>query len=288
MELKKGRLTARADSHGAELISLRDRDGTEYLWQGDPAFWKGRNPLLFPIVGTLRGEVRIGGKSFRMGRHGFARDRDFTETARGEDFVVYTLREDEQSLAVYPFPFSLSVRHTLLEDGFSTALTVKNTGASPLPFCIGAHTAFRCPLLPGERFEDYRLVFARRESLQALPLTAAGTIDGAAPRFRLDGDVIPLSHELFDREDTLIFDGPRSKSVSLLREGGKGVRVDFGGFPMIGFWTPPDKNAPFICIEPWHGCAAYQNESGDFEDKPHCILLPPGASRELSYAVTIL
>ncbi len=289
MELKKGNLTARTDPHGAELVSLRDRDGTEYIWQGAPAFWAGRNPLLFPIVGTLRGgEVRIGGRSCRMGRHGFARNRDFAETARGGDFVVYTLREDSESLAVYPFPFSLSVRHTLLENGFSTALTVENTGTASLPFCIGAHTAFRCPLLPGERFEDYRLVFERSEALDALPLTAAGTIGAAPSRVRLDGAVIPLSYEVFDREDTLIFDSPRSKSVSLLSGNGKGVRVDFGGFPMLGFWTPSNKKAPFLCIEPWHGCAARQDESGDFEDKPHRILLAPGASKELSYTVTIL
>ena len=37
-ELKKGDMRAVARSLGGELVSLRDRDGLEYIWQGDPAF----------------------------------------------------------------------------------------------------------------------------------------------------------------------------------------------------------------------------------------------------------
>ena len=58
--LKRGGLTARVDTLGGELVSLRDAEGTEYIWGGDPAYWSGRNPILFPIVGGLKdGTVRI-------------------------------------------------------------------------------------------------------------------------------------------------------------------------------------------------------------------------------------
>jgi len=290
MKLIKGTLTAETAAHGAELISLRDDGGTEYIWQGDPAYWAGRNPVLFPIVGSLRGgAVQAGGRTCRMGRHGFARGRDFTLTAHGGDFAAYTLREDAQTLRAYPFPFALEVRHTLRGDGFTTAFTVRNTGTAPMPFCIGAHTAFRCPLRPGERFEDYRLVFERAESAPALPLSEEGLLAAVPPRVRLEGDTLPLSYGVFDREDTLIFDGLRSESVSLVHGGsGRGVRVSFGGFPMLAFWTAPHKRAPYLCVEPWHGCAAEEGESGAFEDKRHRVLLAPGSSKTLSYTVTIL
>ena len=40
--LKRGGLTARVDTMGGELVSLRDAEGTEYIWGGDPAYWSGR------------------------------------------------------------------------------------------------------------------------------------------------------------------------------------------------------------------------------------------------------
>ena len=57
--------------------------------------------------------------------------------------------ESPESLARYPFPFVLQVRHQLLANGFSTTFAVENPGPAPLPFCIGAHTrpSFRLPTM---------------------------------------------------------------------------------------------------------------------------------------------
>ena len=179
------------------------------------------------------------------------------------------------------------MRHALLEDGFSTSFEVSNPGDAPMPFCIGAHTAFHCPLYPGERFEDYQLVFDEEEDSDALPLTPEGLLapGPGAPLLR-GTDTIPLSHEPFDRLDTLIFQGLRSKGVRLVhRDTGRGVRMDFGDFPMIAFWTMAHAQAPYLCLEPWYGCAAWDDESGRFQDKPHCITLQPGEKRVLSFTV---
>lgn len=286
--LQKGPFTAAVDTRGGELISFRDGAGTEYIWGGDPAYWAGRNPILFPIVGSLKnGRVDIGGQTYEMNRHGFARGSEFTLAEQGEDFAVLELRDSPDTLARYPFPFLLRVRHQLLADGFSTAFTVSNPGDQPMPFCIGAHTAFNCPLYPGEQFEDYRLVFDQTEDSDSLPLTAEGLLAPGPGIPLLRGtDTIPLSHEPFDKLDTLIFDGLRSTGVRLIhKDTGRGVRMEFGDFPMIAFWTAARKNAPFLCLEPWHGCAAWDNESGRFEDKPHCVTLQPGETRALSFTV---
>lgn len=288
LTLQKGPCTAVVETKGGELVSFRDGGGTQYIWSGDPAYWSGRNPILFPIVGSLKnGRVRFNGREYEMGRHGFARGSQFTLAEQGEDFAVLELRENPDTLERYPFPFRLRVRHQLLEDGFSTTFEVCNTGNAPLPFCVGAHTAFNCPLHEGERFEDYRLVFDQEEDSDSLALTADGLL---APGKRVpilrQTDTIPLSHEPFDRLDTLIFDGLRSQGVRLLhKDTGRGVRMEFGGFPMIAFWTKANANAPYICLEPWHGCAAWDDESGKFADKPHCITLLPGEDRSLTYTV---
>ena len=283
-ELKKGDLRATARSLGGELISLRDGEGLEYIWQGDPAFWSGQNPILFPIVGALKdGRTDIGGKTYEMGRHGFARGMEFSPVEQGEDFVTLELRENEDTLAHYPFPFALRVTHRLLEDGFSTTLTVENTGTASMPFCIGGHTAIRCPLQAGERFEDYELLFEEPEHADSHLLSPEGIILHDGRRAMLnESTVLPLDYETFRELDTVIFSMLRSGTVSLLhRETGRGVCLDFHEFPMVAFWTKPE--APYLCLEPWQGCAAWDNESGRFEDKPFCESLEPGREKALTY-----
>ncbi len=281
-ELKKGALRATAQTRGGELASLRDGGGREYIWEGDPAFWPGQNPILFPIVGSLlNGKIQINGTTYEMGRHGFARGMEFAPVEQGEDFVALELRETEETLACYPFPFSLRVTHRLLEDGFSTAFSVQNTGGSPMPFCIGGHTAIRIP--EGERFEDFHLLFDQAETADSHLLSPQGIILHDGRKAMLDGTgTLALDYQDFAQMDTLIFSMLRSGNVSLVhRETGRGVRLDFHEFPMVAFWTKP--GAPFLCMEPWLGCAAWDNESGRFEDKLFCATLQPGEVKELAY-----
>ena len=114
------------------------------------------------------------------------------------------------------------------------------------------------------------------------------TRDPALPYLE-DTDTLPLDYRWFDALDTLIFEGLRSRSVALRsRKSGRGVRVSFDGFPMLAFWTMPGKKAPYLCIEPWHGCAAGTAEGPEFTDKAHCIVLAPGESRTLAYRADTL
>ena len=284
--LSNAALQAGIETLGGELVSLRDRAGTEYIWQGDPAFWAGRNPILFPIVGNLKNDrVDIGGRDFEMSRHGFARRSEFCVVEQGGDFIVLELRENGETLSRYPYPFILRVWHRLMEDGFSTTFLVENPGGTPMPFCVGAHTAIRCPLMEGERFEDYQLVFEQPEDADTLLLTPEGLLrpDGMEPM--LSEGMIALDYAVFQRLDTIIFQNLRSRRVEL-RHGKTGVSLDFSQFPMVAFWTKP--GGPFLCMEPWHGCAALENESGRFEDKPHVITLAPGEKKELTYSFTLL
>ena len=284
--LSNAALQAGIETLGGELVSLRDRAGTEYIWQGDPAFWAGRNPILFPIVGNLKNNrVDIGGRDFEMSRHGFARRSEFCAVEHGSDFIVLELRENGETLSQYPYPFTLRVRHRLLEDGFSTTFLVENPGGAPMPFCVGAHTAIRCPLMEGERFEDYRLIFEQSEDADTLLLTPEGLLrpDAVAPM--LSKGKLALDYGVFQRLDTIIFQSLRSRRVEL-RHGESGISLDFSQFPMVAFWTKP--GGPFLCMEPWHGCAAADNESGRFEDKPHVITLAPGEKKELTYSFTLL
>ena len=49
---------------GAELQSIVTPDGADWLWDGDPKWWTGRAPLLFPVVGkSPGGQVGITGRT---------------------------------------------------------------------------------------------------------------------------------------------------------------------------------------------------------------------------------
>ena len=290
-ELKKGALRGAVETMGGELVSFRDGEGTEYIWSGDPAYWSGRDPILFPVVGALKdGRVMAGKGVCRLDRHGFARKMEFTVAEWGEDYAIFALRDTPETLAQYPYPFRLRVTHRLTENGFATAYAVTNTGDDPMPFCIGGHTAYRCPLREGEAFEDYSLVFDEKENAPSVAVLPGGLLGGhLAEGYLLDTDTVPLRHEIFDRADTLIFDGLRSKGVKLVSGAdGRGIRVRFGEFPMLGIWTMPGKNAPYICVEPWLGCAAYEDETGRFEDKPHAAVLAPGETKTLGFEAEIV
>ena len=291
IELKRGALRGTAETHGGELVSFRDGEGTEYLWSGDPAYWSGRDPILFPIIGALKdGSVMTDRGPCSLSRHGFARDMEFVPVGRGEDFVTLELCQTDETLARYPYPFRLRVTHRLTERGFATAYEVHDPGDWPMPFCVGGHTAYRCPLGEGESFEDYSLVFDEREDAPSIAVRPGGILGGTLEEPYLRGtNRIPLRHGIFDRADTLIFQGLRSKGVRLVNEKtGRGVRVEFGQFPMLGIWTMPGKNAPYLCIEPWQGCAAFEDETGRFEDKPHAVVLEPGGTKRLEFTVRIL
>jgi galactose mutarotase-like enzyme len=288
--LTHGSITAVANSTGAELISLKDATGKEYIWQGDSKYWGGRNPNLFPIVGGLmNGEVSINGKTFHMNRHGFARNSQFSVSEQSENHIVFQLQESESTLHLFPFRFDLKITHKLTDSGFITRFEVANPGDTPLPFCIGAHTAFCCPMNEGEQFNDYIIRFDHPEDEWPLYPTATGCLDRENKLNCLENsDTIPLDHDVFAKVDTLIFDRPHSTGVSLLGPDGHGVHMEFSGFPMIAFWTAGAKQAPFVCLEPWHGCASFVSESGEFTDKAYCMTLQPGERTSLQYSVDLI
>lgn len=290
IELKQGEYTAAVNTLGGELVSFRDGRGAEYIWQGDAKSWPGQNPNLFPIVGALKDDtVLVEGRPFHMSRHGFARRSEFSLAERGEDYAVLELRQSQETLERYPFDFVFRVRHQLVENGFVTAFEVRNPGDQDLLFCVGGHTGINCPLEAGKRFEDYRLVFDEAENLKPLIPTGQGLL--RAGRFGPgleDTDTIVLDHGIFDQVDTLIFEGLRSKGVTLRhKDGGREVHMDFGEFPMIAFWTMPNANAPYICLEPWQGCAAWEGDNGEFAGKRHVVRLAPGGEKRLAYTVTL-
>lgn len=282
--------SAAVDTAGAQLVSLRDAEGHEYLWQGDPKYWSGQAPVLFPIVGSLRNNrAQIKGKSYEMLRHGLARRMEFERSGSSEASASFVLKSNEETRKRYPFNFEFTVSYRFENRVLSVDFAVRNTGTETMPFAVGGHPAFNCPLEKEERFEDYDVVFSREETASCPALDPeTGLLDFSARTPLLSGQsVLPVSRGLF-AHDALVFDGLRSDSVSLKsRKTGHGVRLGFAGFPFLGVWSAAG-DAPFVALEPWTGCATAADEGDDLFQKRGMTSLEPGQSRSVGFTVTLL
>ncbi len=254
---------------GAELRSLVI-GGRELMWQADPAYWGKTSPLLFPMIGNLRGgKTIINGKEYAITKHGFARDNMFSAKRLSDDSAEFSFRANEETRKSFPFDFELSLKYTLYSDSLEIIYTVKNNGTETMPYCIGAHPAFNCPFEDNTVFSGYKLVFEKPETVKSPIMNLRTRMWGDNDRIeRLNRiNEFSLDYPLFDN-DCVYFDTIVSKSVSLISEkSGKGVNVAWEGFETLGVWTPDHKNAPFICIEPWCGCDDYDTDSGVFAEK---------------------
>lgn len=257
-------LTAQISSYGAELQSLKAADGREYLHDGKRV-WQGRAPILFPIVGRLKNETfTYEGKTYTQPGHGFARTSEFTAVQTDAARVVFELRDSPETLRNYPFRFVLQVIFALEDDLLAVTYQVINPEDKPLYFSIGAHEAYRCPNRDDERFEDYELLFEKRETVDTQEVTGP-LRSGTASRFLSNSDRADLTYDFF-RVDALVLFGLQSHSVKLQsKKHGTGVEVCFPGFPMLGIWTRP--GAPYLCIEPWCGVCDSVDSDGELTRK---------------------
>ncbi|MBQ7223772.1 MAG: hypothetical protein IJS38_04280 [Erysipelotrichaceae bacterium] len=254
----------------AEVISFKRLDnGIETIWCRDPAFWFNCNPILFPYTGPLKeGRYTFEGKTYELGQHGFARRSWFAIKDHDETSATLYLKENEETLKVYPFPFTLTVHYRLEGYKIVISYTVENTGNRDLPFDIGFHPAFNCPLTPDKTYDDYCIVFPQEENLhhpeKAIP----------------DGNHFSVAQ--FVAEGSFFYNDNQIKSEYVdLTDGVHTVRVGKKGFNTIGFWRK-NTETPFMCIEPW-APANDLKKAAFFRDDKLVNLLPAGQKLDCEY-----
>ena len=175
--LRSAELHAEVNPQGAQLSVLRDASGRDLLWNGDPAVWSGRAPILFPIVGELAGgKYHLDGKSYPLSRHGFARGKPFNVVTATGSSATFRLSADEATLAVYPFQFELDMRFAVNGATLAVIASVRNLGDTNMPASFGYHPGFRWPLPYGRERSAHFIEFATDEPAPLRCLNSAGLV----------------------------------------------------------------------------------------------------------------
>jgi galactose mutarotase-like enzyme len=267
VKIENRNLVVKVRSKGAELFSVINRTtGLEYMWSGDPAFWAKTSPVLFPIVGTLRDDKFIfDGNNYTLSRHGFAREMEFEVKQLAGDKAQFTLNSSDDSLKKYPFKFSLIVTYSLTDDFLNVEYAVKNKSNEDMFFSLGAHPAFKVPLINGTLYEDHYLEFNKSETAPRWPISDKGLIKQDPVPFLDHVKRIDLNKELF-YEDAIVLKHLNSDIVSIKASThSHGIDFHFDGFPYLGLWAA--RNADFVCIEPWCGIADSASHDQNFMTK---------------------
>lgn len=278
--IKNSELRVEISSLGAELRSVK-RQGVEYLWQGDPAVWADRAPVLFPICGSLKeGKYEYQGREYFLAQHGFASKSHFKIEHLSEDRAVFLLKSTEETRKSYPFDFELRVCYTLMENAIDVTYSVTNQTDGEMYFSIGAHEGYLCP----EGIEDYTLYFDQKEDLLHTEV-CDGLLSRNTKLYGRAVDHLPLKYSYFN-EDALVFLQLKSRAVTL-KNGCRQIRVDFEGFDSLLIWTEANKYGKYICIEPWHGMPDFVDAASDFTQNPGIHRLGKGESAELKHRITL-
>jgi len=272
---------------GAEMTSLYNKQtNTELLWQADASIWGWHSPNLFPVVGgCINNQIIINGLAYPMERHGFARHSEFVVVESGVTHAKLSLEQNETTLRAFPFKFSFQVLYELTGAELKVTFKVINYDDRTIHFSVGAHPAFNVPLFAGENLEDYFLEFEYDEPLRSHALSPSGFFTGLTEEVSRTNNTLPLTKSLFDK-DALVFKDLKSRKLSLkTSKHANSITIEYPHFDYLGIWAK--SGAPFICLEPWIGCADTEGKAVEFSEKEGVHSLEMGHVFEADYTIRV-
>ncbi len=279
--------TAKINELGAELFSLKSKKtGAEILWQGDAEFWKDRAPTLFPICGRLfEGKYTYNGNVYEMNLHGFARASEFTSNQISENEIEFLLVANDDTKKIYPFDFKLAITFKLVDNQLVKTIRVTNAGKEVMPFSFGGHPGFNVPIYNNEEFTDYYVEFPT-DKLNKIVMSERCLYTNVIEEYPLVDKKIALKHDLFDN-DALFFEMQEGTVKLKSQKSSFELAMTFNDMTCLGLWHKPKAEAPYVCIEPWHGVPADDGVVDDLLLKRQMIHLGVGDTYENTYSITI-
>lgn len=286
--LAKNELKVEISAKGAELQSVI-AGGVERIWEGDPAVWGRKAPLLFPLIGRLRdGSYELDGTPIKAPMHGFCRDRMFQAHQLSDTAVSFTTEADEETHEVYPFDFELSITYSLDGNTLVKTHAIKNMDTKAMPFEIGGHEAYATHLMPGETMADYFIQFeGNPTSIEMFGMDETGILSLPKIPVTLDGGRLTQTPEQLSIDTIVLENIPGSRVTLGATTNALTTTVSFPDFPYLGIWTMGGQADPrYICIEPWSALPDGYFSSRELSEKPGVRTLVPGEEVELTYTMT--
>ena len=285
--LKNDRLTVTIDDLGAQLCSVVDTTGSEYIWQADPAVWGRHAPLLFPVLGRLlNGEYTLGEQTYSISAHGFARDSRFAVQEHTDTKAVFTLTDTPNTQKVYPFSFLLTVTYELSGNQLKKSCKVENRTGQTMYFELGGHDGFCIP--EGESMDDYAIVLPGVDTIVPYGMDAQCMLTPKGDAIAPPQGRIPLKPMPNYGLDTIVVDAPAAHTAQLVNKAGQPrVTLEFADYDYLGLWTmdlPVDTN--YVCIEPWTTLPDATFVGRDLSEKKGIRVLAPYAEQTICYTTT--
>ena len=278
--IKSEELTVEISTLGAELRRIYDTKGTEFLWDGNPEFWTGRAPILFPICGGLKnGRYSYGGKEYQLTKHGFARRSEFETETVDESSAVFLLKSSAETKASYPFDFEFRVSYKLKGRSLSVKYSVTNPSDGEILFSFGSHEAYACP----DGIENYEIEFEKEETLDSLSIVD-NLLTGESVPIMKNEITLPLDYKYFEI-DALCFKDIKSRKVSLNHKlSDRKTVIEFDDFEYFLLWTKP--KAGYLCIELNAGIDDIVGSSYELSEKAGIIRLNGKETFELNHVIS--
>lgn len=285
--ISNGELTVEISSIGGEFQSVKDKDGREYLWQGDEATWKRKGPTLFPYIGRMTEKsYTYGGKKYNMDIHGFLPNAEMELVEKKEDLLTLGLLNSPETEKQYPFAFALYITWKLEGQKLLISMRVENKDEKTMYFGIGGHPGFQVPFEDGLSFEDYRIDFGPDAELVQQDLSDDCFVLESDRPLELDqGRYLNLRHDLFDNDAIVLNRTPKEVSISS-EKGKKEIRVAFE-WDNLGIWHWPHAEVNYVCIEPWSSLPSRKNIVEDLETQPGLLSLDAGKVYETVWSVSV-
>jgi galactose mutarotase-like enzyme len=272
LELSAGRTRIKVAPLGAELRSLLT-DDVQWLWHGDPAYWTGRSPALFPVIGrSPDNRIDVGGTLYPMLQHGVARTSVFEVIDATPTTARLRLSDNTETRTHYPFAFELDLAYAVAENEVSVTATVHNVDTGPIPFQFGFHPAFVYPL-PGAAGEVHRVVPARHVATDYHRINNSdGLVEHTSAYTSGSTGEVEIAAGMFD---TGALVAPSGVGDAVRYEAGSAsIELEFTGLPVFALWSKP--NGPFLCLEPWSGMPLGAGEATRAIDHSAVILESAG------------
>lgn len=245
--LKSNELTAIISEKGAEIQSVKSKNGTEFMWCGDEKVWSGRAPILFPICGKLKEDrFEYNGKEYSLPIHGFASTSEFFVEYNDDTKAVFLLKSNEETLACYPFEFEFRVIFELKSNELTVTYNVQNKTDGEMLFSVGGHEAYSCP----EGIEEYDVIFEKYETLNS-HFVEGDIISRDTISILENKNILPLKKKFFETDALIFFEIASRKATLKQRNGSRRIELSFPNHEFFLIWTKPEGD--YICLEPCCG-----------------------------------